>query len=190
LGRNITAVEESGLGRESGEEQNSIECEAFEALSAALERIGCHTEMSGQAAAGDEGMELPSVTFRASETLLGEILALISELANRPPSRARLIHVWCVESCPSRQGGVVHTLSPRRGASTARISEVDVQAARRDSETLAAFLLLRSGQMAEQPARAPHRRTARMPVARPTDVRSRGYFRGTHAIVPPVAAGR
>jgi hypothetical protein len=184
----VTA-EERTIARDSSEEQ-SIVHEARGALAAALERIGCQTEANPHAVPGNDGLELPSVTFRASGALLAEILELVSELANRPPSRARLCHDWCVESRPSRQGGVLHTLTPRRHPAWASPTEIDLQSARRDSETLAAFFLLRRGQAGEQAAHAPRRRPTRMPAVRPAEGRTRGYFRGTLSIVPSIAAGR
>jgi hypothetical protein len=175
----------------------SWECRASECLdthratlAAALERIGCQTEESSSRTGEDERW-MPSVTFRASGVLLTEILELVSELANRPPSRARLSHIWCVQSRPSLQGGLLHTLTPQFQANSAPPSLSELQAAGRDSETLAAFLVMRRGQPVENASRTTARRPTRIPSTRPvSEVRQRGYVRGTLSIVPPIPAGR
>jgi hypothetical protein len=189
VGRTITMIEERAASGTSGATRLSNST-GSSALGAALERIGCHLE-TGPPVPGQNGEEaLPSVTFRAPGALLAEILELVSELASRPPSRTRLGHVWCVESRPSLQGGLLHTLTPCRRAIGPRVCEMEIATARRDSETLAAFFLMRRGPLLEHPARVSTRRPMRLPAARPTEARSRGYVRGTLSTVPPAAVRR
>lgn len=180
----------------SGAEQWEYDTE-FHPLRMALEWIGCETQAGMEPGAGSRetgALRMPAVTFRAPGPLLTEILDLVCELSARPPSRASLSHSWCVESHPNRQGGVLHTLTPRHRRPCDRLSELDVEAARRDSATLAAFLLMRRGRAAEATSAgdetAPTPAVHRLPSARGAGPRFRGYVRGTLAIASPQVAAR
>lgn len=185
MARDCSLIDPRDVTGESGRSEESWRG----ALATALERMGCQTEGSARRG-GDESEGVLAVTFRASGTVLSEILDLVSELATRPPSRTRLSQLWSVESRPSLQGGILHTLAPHRASATAPLSENELQAARRDSETLAAFLLLRRGTVVEPATRPTARRSTRIPSPRPAEPRSRGYFRGALTTLPPVRAGR
>jgi hypothetical protein len=147
-----TIAEGSILPAAAGEE-----CEidpGIQPLVAALQRIGCQTEASCEGhlevlASGEPCTpRLPYVVFRAPGSLVTDILDLAAELYSRP-TRARLCYVWYVESCPSMEGGVLHTLTPHFAYGREQLSEADLRAAQRDSHTLAAFLHLRRGQRVE-----------------------------------------
>jgi hypothetical protein len=149
----ITTLPESSLLPATAGEECQID-PGIQPLVAALQRIGCQTEASCEGhlevlASGEPCTpRLPYVVFRAPGNLVTDILDLAAELYSRP-TRARLCYVWYVESCPSMDGGVLHTLTPHFAYGREQLSESDLQAAQRDSHTLAAFLLLRRGQQVD-----------------------------------------
>ena len=179
----ISEIREEGLNSPASADEACGIDPGIQPLVAALQRIGCRTEASCEGhlevlASGEPCTpRLPYVVFRAPGNLVTDILDLAAELYSRP-TRARLCYVWYVESCPSMEGGVLHTLTPHFAYGREQLTESDLQAAQRDSHTLAAFLLLRRGQRLEiedsgtgRAARRVHRpfrsrRTAPAAVAR------------------------
>jgi hypothetical protein len=143
-------LEETSISPAAAGEESQID-PGIQPLVAALRRIGCQTEASCEGhlerlSSGEPCTpRLPYVVFRSPGDLVTDILDLAAELYSRP-TRARLCYVWYVESCPSMEGGVVHTLTPHFAYGREQLTEADLQAAQRDSHTLAAFLLLRRGQ--------------------------------------------